>query len=455
MAEDKKNRIDTDAYRNYIAGNMTPAERHAFEKTMLDDPFAHDALEGMESMDPAHIAEDLKALKTQLAQRTKKKEQPLFWRIAAALLLLGIFSFVIYYFIDTRAHIELAQEKTLSPEKSDTLALQQKSTADSVRSSEPDRIIAYQQEIIDESAPSPANKRVSEESPTQNPAVDQSEKEEVIREDQDFDTADQLEEIAITAEKPEVETRSLSAAVSEVDASEAEQKKEATSGAKRQKARVSEQPGSIDGAALVVQERKIKGKVTTVEDDSPAPGVNVLIKGASVGTITDIDGNYEITIPAAEEATLVFSYIGFTTEEVSLKKDETAVDVALSSDMTALSEIVVIGYGSSATNDPAPYSYSPPKPVGRQAKFKDYIDKNLQYPASMLASGVMGTVRIQFTITTAGTMTNIQVIRSLGEDFDKEALRLITDGPRWEPAEENGSRVARDVKVTIRFKPPE
>ena len=233
-----------------------------------------------------------------------------------------------------------------------------------------------------------------------------------------------------------------------------EMKKAETSPAQESKSLSSKKRDLAGAAATVSQNHTIRGKVISADDDSPAPGVNVVVKGSSTGTITDIDGNYEISVPAADEATLVFSYIGYTTEEVELKKEETVVDVSLYADVTSLSEVVVVGYSNSQEETPA-YSFTPPKPSGGQSKFNDYIKANLRYPASGLSTEIKGSVKVQFTITATGAMTNIWVIRSLGEEFDREALRLIQDGPRWEAAEENGNKVARDVKVTIRFKPPE
>ncbi|MBD3270613.1 TonB-dependent receptor plug domain-containing protein, partial [Candidatus Peregrinibacteria bacterium] len=95
---------------------------------------------------------------------------------------------------------------------------------------------------------------------------------------------------------------------------------------------------------MIKQSRTISGKVTTLEDNSPLPGVNVLAKGTSVGTVTDVNGTYSISVP--EEAnTLVFSYVGYTSEEIQIG-NRSVVDVALTPDIETLSEIVVVGYGT-------------------------------------------------------------------------------------------------------------
>ena len=93
---------------------------------------------------------------------------------------------------------------------------------------------------------------------------------------------------------------------------------------------------------LVVEERPVSGRVIS-NDGEPLPGVNVLIKGQTIGTITDTNGDYKIDVPE-EATTLVFSYVGYLTEEVVIG-ERTVIDVTLMPDIETLSEIVVVGYG--------------------------------------------------------------------------------------------------------------
>lgn len=87
----------------------------------------------------------------------------------------------------------------------------------------------------------------------------------------------------------------------------------------------------------------VTGKVTSGEDGSELPGVNILVKGTANGTITDADGNYSINVTSGE-ATLVFSFVGFAAQEVPLG-GQTNVNVVLASDATQLSEVVVTALG--------------------------------------------------------------------------------------------------------------
>lgn len=92
------------------------------------------------------------------------------------------------------------------------------------------------------------------------------------------------------------------------------------------------------------QERVVTGRVTSSEDGSALPGVNVVVKGTTTGSVTDADGKYSLSVPATG-GSLVFSFIGLKTLDVPIG-DRTIVDVQLGLDVTQLSEIVVVGYGS-------------------------------------------------------------------------------------------------------------
>lgn len=91
------------------------------------------------------------------------------------------------------------------------------------------------------------------------------------------------------------------------------------------------------------QSKTVSGKVTSSEDGSPLPGVNVVVKGTTDGTITDVNGAYSISV-SQDAKTLVFSFVGFVSQEVEIGS-RAVVDVQLSTDVTQLSEVVVTGYG--------------------------------------------------------------------------------------------------------------
>ncbi|WPP48019.1 SusC/RagA family TonB-linked outer membrane protein [Catalinimonas niigatensis] len=96
-------------------------------------------------------------------------------------------------------------------------------------------------------------------------------------------------------------------------------------------------------------QQNISGKVTDGESGEPLPGVNILAKGTTVGTVSDADGNYRLTV-SDEVRTLVFSSIGYISEEVAINS-QTNIDLALMPDIQSLSEVVVVGYGTQKKSD--------------------------------------------------------------------------------------------------------
>src|SRR5579871_4121554 len=90
------------------------------------------------------------------------------------------------------------------------------------------------------------------------------------------------------------------------------------------------------------QQRTVTGRVTSSDDKMALPGVNILEKGTSNGTVTDANGEFKIETSA--NATLSFSFVGYQTQDVTVG-DQTTINVTLVTDVAALSEVVVVGYG--------------------------------------------------------------------------------------------------------------
>lgn len=98
----------------------------------------------------------------------------------------------------------------------------------------------------------------------------------------------------------------------------------------------------------MAQTLTVKGTVSD-EKKTPIPGVTVAVKGTTIGTITDIDGKYTISVPSGSKL-LVFSFVGMTTKEVAVD-GKTQVDVTMSEDVIGLDEIVAVGYGTIKKSD--------------------------------------------------------------------------------------------------------
>ena len=158
------------------------------------------------------------------------------------------------------------------------------------------------------------------------------------------------------------------------------------------------------GNAFGSQVREVAGRVT-YQDGSPLPGVNVIVKGTTIGTVTDIDGRYSLALPSGDKA-LVFSFVGLVTQEVPVSSP--VADIQMYDDVQQLSEVVVTGYGA---------------------------DNSALYGATGAASGirVRGTSSLPYRKTetiTAGTIINqttveFEVDRPYSVPSDGEKRKVV------------------------------
>ncbi len=100
---------------------------------------------------------------------------------------------------------------------------------------------------------------------------------------------------------------------------------------------------------IIIQGITITGKVTSSEDSEGLPGANIIVKGSSQGTVTDAEGFYSLDVPG-EESILVFSSVGYLLEEVVVG-NKSVIDFVMTPDVTALQEIIVVGYGTVRKSD--------------------------------------------------------------------------------------------------------
>jgi TonB-dependent starch-binding outer membrane protein SusC len=134
---------------------------------------------------------------------------------------------------------------------------------------------------------------------------------------------------------------------------------------------------------IIAQERVISGKVVSSEDGSALPGVSVTVKGTTRGVTTDANGAYKISVPS--NAKLAFSFVGFTSLDVSVGT-RTELNMVLKSAATDLDEVVIVGYGTQAKSK-ATYSVSTIK----SDAIKDIPVTGLDQAMQGRAAGVMVT----------------------------------------------------------------
>ncbi len=172
------------------------------------------------------------------------------------------------------------------------------------------------------------------------------------------------------------------------------------------------------GFQVWAQERTITGKVTSVEDGTALPGVNVVLKGTSTGTVTDSDGNYRLSGVPSSGGVLVFSFIGLQTQEVAVG-ERSVVNVNMTSDVTQLSEVVVTAMGAQTEKRAVGYAVSTVS--GEQVAQKAESD------IGRLLTGKIPGVNITSTGGVSGTGTNI-VIRGYTTISGSNQPLFVVDG---------------------------
>jgi TonB-linked SusC/RagA family outer membrane protein len=147
-----------------------------------------------------------------------------------------------------------------------------------------------------------------------------------------------------------------------------------------------------------VLEKIISGKVTNAEDKETLPGVNILVKGTASGTITDIDGNYQITV-ADSVTTLVFSSIGYQTQEVEIGARE-VINIEMVPDVQALEEVIITALGIKREAKTLGYATATVETeeitVNRSSNFMNALQGKLAgVNITSLGSGPAGTSKIR------------------------------------------------------------
>ncbi|WP_430813970.1 SusC/RagA family TonB-linked outer membrane protein [Carboxylicivirga sp. RSCT41] len=160
----------------------------------------------------------------------------------------------------------------------------------------------------------------------------------------------------------------------------------------------------------------IKGKVTDATDGSPVIGVTVSEKGTTNGTITNVEGEYNLTVKD-ESSILVFSFIGYSTKEINIGS-QTTIDVQLETDVTDLDEVVVVGYGSM-------------KKSHLTGAISKVVNEDLEEIATARVDealvGQISGVNIQATSAEAGTAPTIR-IRGTGSISGSSDPLIVVDG---------------------------
>lgn len=166
---------------------------------------------------------------------------------------------------------------------------------------------------------------------------------------------------------------------------------------------------------VFAQTRTITGTVTSKDDGLTIPGVNVSIKGTTIGTTTDMKGNYSLQVEP--QSILLFSFVGYQTMEI-LVGDQLQINMILESETKSLEEVVVIGYGTQKKSHL----------TGSISKFKnENLDETSVTRLDQALQGKIAGVQIQNTTSEAGVEPKVRV-RGMGSISANSAPLVVVDG---------------------------
>ena len=414
---------------DYIRGLRKGKEAHRLEKESMQDPFLADAMDGYNQVEGNH-EQRIEKLRMQVSAHSAKKKSTyaITWSIAACLIIgFGISSYFLFLKKSMTDEVFIAEEsvsiKLAEPAAPPTPAIPATPTVPAT----PQKEIALA-----------TTKVKTDSTPISEITARQADKKDMIAEIQ---TTSQPQGAPVAAvpmmEEVSEETAALQEVVATIDTFESESDK------KMKLAKV---------ATILPQNNMIKGRVTDGKGE-PLIGASVTYKGTNIGTITNMNGEFSL-VKKDDKKRLTAEYIGYDPVEIRVDTSRTML-IAMNENKQALNEVVVVGYGAKknkkstttgnvvTVKEQAKKEITPQPVIGKRS-YQKYLKENLVRPTDDNCKDIKGEVVLSFFVDEEGKPQNITVIHGLCEFADKEAIRLVKEGPKWT----SGKLPAR---VTVRF----
>lgn len=414
---------------DYIRGLRKGKEAHRLEKESMQDPFLADAMDGYNQVEGNH-EQRIEKLRMQVSAHSAKKKSTyaITWSIAACLIIgFGISSYFLFLKKSMTDEVFIAEEsvsiKLAEPAAPPTPAIPATPTVPAT----PQKEIALA-----------TTKVKTDSTPISEITARQADKKDMIAKIQ---TTSQPQGAPVAAvpmmEEVSEETAALQEVVATIDTFESESDK------KMKMAKV---------ATILPQNNMIKGRVTDGKGE-PLIGASVTYKGTNIGTITNMNGEFSL-VKKDDKKRLTAEYIGYDPVEIQVDTSRTML-IAMNENKQALNEVVVVGYGakknkkSTTLGSDAKVKEQTEKeitlqPVIGKRSYQKYLKEHLVRPTDEKCAQVKGKVVLTFLINKEGRPFYIKVKESLCESADKEAIRLIQEGPDWI----YGNKL---VEVTVKF----
>ena len=397
---------------DYIRGLRKGKEAHRLEKESMQDPFLADAMDGYNQVEGNH-EQRIEKLRMQVSAHSAKKKNTyaITWSIAACLIIgFGISSYFLFLKKSMTDEVFIAEESVSTKLAEPAAPLTPAIPATPTVPATPQKEIALA-----------TTKVKTDSTPVSEITARQANKKDMIAKIQ---ATSQPQQGVPVMEEVSEETAALQEVVATMDTFESESDK------KMKLAKV---------ATILPQNNMIKGRVTN-EKGEPLIGASVTYKGTNIGTITNMNGEFSL-VKKDDKKRLTAQFIGYDPVEIRVDTSRTML-IAMNENKQALNEVVVVGYGAKKNkksvtagtvvkgNEQANKDITPQPVIGKR-KFQKYLKENLVRPTDEKCAQVKGKVVLTFLVNKEGRPFSIKVKESLCESSDKEAIRLIQEGPDW------------------------
>lgn len=478
MSEARKYSINN--VLKYLKDKLSKKERYAFDKEMSKDPFLADAMDGFSQLSPEELLSDGAKLDLRLKEHIAKKKTrkliPYISIAASVVILFGIGTLMLYNNVNKISERNLAQdvndEKFTDTIKADYLSPEDsRKLLDEFETSKESESSLNESELFDDKAKvsSPKKEMISK-----NKAPDKLVESIMIEEEAMPEMDDvELEELIVDEEPAVIAYQQKGEAPEAVLSGKAagvETKKTIRIRGVSSSRRKSSREGYDSSPVLNFE---IQG--TIIDTYTKEPLIGAMITQNNNGAISDMEGNFNFRIE--DDSLIQVSFIGYKTEELHVRElIENENIIELETDEIALSEVVVVGYGTNkkALNTGAvsevdmqietPENLSSTirtknarinynsgfenhaEPVGGIKKFGKYLKSNSRFSPEKNMK-----VILEFYVYDTGRLGEINVIKTDEQKYSDEAVRLLIEGPEWTPAENNGKTVRELVNLKITF----
>ncbi len=464
MSNDKNiNNFSPADIEKYFKGLLSPQEMNALEKAALDDPFLAEAMEGY-TQAGIRMDSDIRELKNRLANRIEKRKlTPVlvpgkstryqWWKIAAMILMIAGAGWLVYQTSFNNQSPEIAQsgkKESLNNENKDSFVANPNGLTSADTSTKPipsngennRELVKDNQDFSPSREVAQNNKSAkladntrkdNNDAQAYSPTITKSEEKESVAD------AVSQNKIDIPAQAElQKENYSANAAANE------NRVKLQSFNAQKQKASVlnKNQQSKIQPRTFV-----FSGRVTDQKSNA-LPFSNISNTEDSIGTYSDASGHFTL-ISTDSILKVRVSSLGFESSTVQLFNNNPHNKILLAEDRSSLSETQLSNkkVNSKRARD-ASMLLEKPEPSDGWTNYDIYLANNLKVPENFTnkPSGTTGEVELSFDISKDGLPVNITVKKSLCESCDKEAIRLVKEGPKWKRKNKKGK-----ATVTVAF----